>query len=443
MSIITTEINTNGRIHVYIFGFKIFSYRINKTCYSNISLKQIKNIQSQYKKIENLLKLKVKNNKQIKVAFLVGLSHMFPAKSLMENMIKSNIFKVSIIIIPDLRFGTNEAMQIQNQTILELQKYKDITIIAPIIEKEDNIILKNYADIVVPSLPYDISHKKYDLLSIIKNDILPIIINYGFFRSLYDRNNLISKPIYSLFWKVFVETKYNLEEFNKYSLIKGKNTVLSGYCKMDTFVNKNKQTNDKKVIMIAPHHSLTGGFNNILSLSNFDRYAELFLSLPDMYPNINFIFRPHPALFLFLSKNENWGNEKVNSYILKMKSKKNVIYSNGGDYFEEFSQSDALIDDCGSYLVEYFYTQKPQCYLLKKEADINNKFIEFGKKCLSYCYIAYNEKDIIQFIEDVVIRENDIKKDQRIHFAKENIMYNYQYASDNIIQYFKNIFEIH
>lgn len=195
--------------------------------------------------------------------------------------------------------------------------------------------------------------------------------------------------------------------------------------------------------MIAPHHSLTGGFNNILSLSNFDRYAELFLSLPDMYPNINFIFRPHPALFLFLSKNENWGNEKVNSYILKMKSKKNVIYSNGGDYFEEFSQSDALIDDCGSYLVEYFYTQKPQCYLLKKEADINNKFIEFGKKCLSYCYIAYNEKDIIQFIEDVVIRENDIKKDQRIHFAKENIMYNYQYASDNIIQYFKNIFEIH
>ena len=124
---------------------------------------------------------------------------MFPAKSLMENMIKSNIFKVSIIIIPDLRFGTNEAMQIQNQTILELQKYKDITIIAPIIEKEDNIILKNYADIVVPSLPYDISHKKYDLLSIIKNDILPIIINYGFFRSLYDRNNLISKPQYIVY----------------------------------------------------------------------------------------------------------------------------------------------------------------------------------------------------------------------------------------------------
>ena len=36
----------------------------------------------------------------------------------------------------------------------------------------------------------------------------------------------------------------------------------------------------------------------------------------DMYPEINFIFRPHPALFMLLSKEEFWGKKKVENYIL-------------------------------------------------------------------------------------------------------------------------------
>ena len=363
---------------------------------------------------------------------------MFPAKPLMKQMLKDPFFDVSIIIIPDLRFNIQRAIQIQNQTLSELSEYKDIITIAPISENKDNIRLKDYADIIVPSLPYNMSHQKYKLARLIKKDILPIIVNYGFFRSKYDRENLISDPKYSSYWKVFVETKYNLEEFQNYSIIKGKNAVLTGYAKMDDYQEKQTKSG-RKTIMIAPHHSLPGGYNDILALSNFEKYSNLFLKLPDLYPNLDFIFRPHPALFSFLSQQDQWGEEKVNEYISTMKSKTNVIYSEKGDYFKEFSQSDALIDDCGSYLVEYFYTKKPQCYLLKTPEDITNKFVELGQKCLSHCYISYTEEEIINFIENVVINDNDTKKEARIKFSEQEVMYNYPHASNAIINHLKEI----
>ena len=46
----------------------------------------------------------------------------------------------------------------------------------------------------------------------------------------------------------------------------GENTVLTGYCKMDEYKNISNPYN-KKNIIIAPHHSIKGGFNDIIQLS--------------------------------------------------------------------------------------------------------------------------------------------------------------------------------
>ena len=207
---------------------------------------------------------------------------------------------------------------------------------------------------------------------------------------------------------------------------------------MDDYVNYSKKE-EMKTILIAPYHSLDGGYNDKLSLSNFYKYADLFLQLPDMYPRIKFIFRPHPALFVLLAQDDYWGQKKVDEYIDKITSKKNVIYSTQGDYFEEFANSDAIIQDCGSYLVEYFYTKKPQCYMLKSPKDINKKFTELGKNCLKHSYIAYEEQDIVDFINDVVVNKKDLKKEQREKFAQEVVMYNYPYASDKVIEYLERL----
>lgn len=410
-------------LELELFGIKL-NIKLIEKIYSD---KDLFLLQKKYTEIAK----KLKGKSKIKVAFLVGLSSMFSARALFERMLKNDKFDVSLIIFPDLRF-IEQAKENQQTAIEELSQYKDIMHIVPINEKDDNIDIKSLADIVVFSLPYDLTHVKYDVKNLIKIGILPVLVNYAFYRSSYDRG-LIANEMCSLFWKIYVETELNLQEYKTYQRIKGANTLLTGYCKMDNYRPLSIETS-KKTIIIAPHHSIEGGYNDTLALSNFYKYSELFLKLPEMYPDINFIFRPHPALFMLLSHEKYWGEEKVNNYIKQITSYKNVIYSKGGDYFKEFARSDGIIQDCGSYLVEYFYTQKPHCYLLKSPDDINNKFTLLGQQCLDNCYIAYDEKAIIDFIENVIIKGIDPKKEKRQKFAQEVVMYNYPNASENIIK---------
>ena len=422
---------SNNKYKVYLLGVKVFSHRIKTN-------KILHKIQKSYIDIEKNLPKKQKIN----VAFLVSLASMFPAKPLCQYLQNKKGYNVSIIIIPDLRFGKNNIEKLQQDCFNSLKKEfsSQILIKASLNEKDDKIDIKKFADIAFLSLPYDVSYSKYSLISIARQGILPCCVNYGFFRSKYDRK-LISSLTYGLYWKVLSETKYNQEELNNFSLVKGKNCVLTGYCKMDGYKDYESIKSAKKTILITPHHSVDGGYNDVLALSNFYRYSELFLELPDRYPELHFIFRPHPALFLLLSNEKFWGSQKVEKYISEMKSKKNVTYDESGNYFESFAKSDGIIQDCGSYLVEYFYTEKPQCYLLKQESDIENKFVELGKKCLRHCYIAYEEKAIIDFIDNVIIKENDCKKEDRINFARNEVKVNYPNVSEKIFEYFEEIFQ--
>ena len=273
-------------------------------------------------------------------------------------------------------------------------------------------------------------------MNIIQLGILPVLVNYATYNTIYDRYNLISSNQYALFWKIFVDEQYSLKEFQEFSLLKGENAVLTGYCKMDKYKNI-PHPSTQKTIIIAPHHSIKGGFNDIIQLSNFLEYADLFLKLPDMYPNIHFIFRPHPALFPLLERDTFWGKEKADKYMKQIASKKNVTISLSGDYFKEFAISDGIIQDCASFLTEYFWTKKPQCYLLKTPEDIDKKFIPFGKACLEHCYLGYNEKDILNFIDNVIIKGKDPKKSEREKFSENEVMLNYPHASEKINNYLK------
>lgn len=418
------EISTNYRIKFKIFGCKIFSYKL--------TLEKIHRI---YNKLENKLKSKTK----IKVAFLITSLSMFSAENIMKKMIKDSLFDVKIILAPEVRFGKDYALNIQNKAKEELKEYAKYLIVAPINEAEDNIDVSKYADLIFYSLPYnDFSSKKYNLCNMIQNGVLPVFINYSFYNAIYDREDIISSKNISMFWKIFCNTPLDLLEFKKYALNKDNNVILTGYPKMDGYI-KNDEHHDRKTIMIAPHHSIAGGLNDKMALSNFLKYSELFLELPKRYKNLFFIFRPHPALFPLLEKEDFWGKEKVREYISNIKNNENLYFSETGSYFEDFGKSDCLINDCGSFLTEYFYTNKPQCYMLKDVNDIKNKFITLGEECLNNCCLAYDEEDIINFIDNVVVLNKDIDKEKRIEFSKENIMINYPNASNSVIEYIKGI----
>ncbi len=386
------------------------------------------------------IKSKIQMGEKVNVTFLVSMTSMFPAENLMKKLLQDTDFHVSLYVIPDVRFGNKEMERMYLDTFNELkQKY-------PFVQQTIDLTKQSLppidvianADIICYPSPYDISYSLYNPIYAICQKKLSIHINYGFFRSKYDRI-IYNMDNYNCFWKVFLETNINLQEYIEYGQCKGRNAVVTGYSKMDALNTSLKKKKKRKRIIIAPHHSVEGGTNKILSLSNFEQYADLFLSLPKLYPNIDWVFRPHPVLFTVLKRPNKWGEQKVNQYIQEMTSYKNVIYSTEGNYLDEFILSDGIIQDCGSFLVEYFYTGNPCCYMLKNPEDIEEKFTKLGQDCLSHCYVSYDRESIIQYIENVIVKGDDIKKIARNEFSKKEILINYPHATDSIIQILKNI----
>lgn len=372
----------------------------------------------------------------ITIHFYVENISMFSARSLFEEMRKDIRFNPYLVVIPDIRFGRLQEMQRMAQAYEELcASYGQDNVINSYDDATQSFIdFTNKSQMVCFSSHYNLSHSYYTPRYVAKK-CLTVYVPYGFFRSKYDRF-LYASENFSIFWRVFLETKHNLEEAKKFAKSKGQNCIISGYSKMDSLSTPcDSKQNIRKKIILAPHHSVDGGFNRIMTLSNFLRYQNVFLILPRKYSDIDFVFRPHPMLFDCLRQNKFWGKQKVTAYIDALLAYENVTISDCGNYFDIFAESDAIIHDCGSFLVEYFYTQKPQCYLLKDKQQIIDIYAPLGRLCLNRCYKAFTENDIYSFIENTVINGIDPLKHERERFSSETIMINYPNASKAIIDH--------
>lgn len=399
-----------------------------------IKIELFKINQQRYEFIIEKLKQKVKNKQKIKVCFLVMYRSSFAAEPLYQEMLKNDIFDPFIVIIPDISRGEEYMKETFNRTYSTFPKNKNI--IKGYNLKTKNIVdISNQTDIVSFPTPYTgMSFFNFELNHFLKRDILPFYINYSFSLTKFSRE-IFKIDFYEYLWKIFVPTYFHLKEFKNLQLIKGSNVETTGYCKMDNLDKQKSIKRKRKTIIIAPHHTISNWKS--LQISNFLKYYNFFLELPRLYPNIDFIFRPHQLLVTQLKKPEIWGEKKTNKYFKEMESNPNVIYSKGGEYFDIFANSDGIIHDCGSFLAEYLFTEKPACYMLKNQKSIKKWFLPIGQECLKHCYQAFSKKDILFFIDQVVLKDKDPIKDERIKFVNSKLKINYPNVSRVIINYIK------
>lgn len=373
-----------------------------------------------------------------KVKFFVFNASIFPSRPVFEAMVTDELFDPEIVIIPDFsdRTKAESAMDTCYKHLSDALGRKYVTKAT----KSANGKWTDYlddADLVFYSTPYALSDMRYNQGWALNKPVLSLYANYSFnvtnYLAHYHHND-----VFSYFWRVLLETKSAFEEYSQFSITQGKNACITGYFKMDDLAlfPVNGCAKKRKRIIIAPHHSIIGGFNDTLAISNFLNYANFFAALPGMYPNIDFVFRPHPYLRTALEKARQWGKQRTDNYFKKMASWENASISTG-EYMWEFAKSDGLIQDCASFLAEYFYTGKPQCYMLKSKDDPKRAFTPFGQECIKNCYKAYQESDIIQFIEDVVIGGNDPMKPERDAFATK-VMVNHPHAAQAALNMIKS-----
>ena len=285
-------------------------------------------------------------------------------------------------------------------------------------------------DIIYFADPYDaMASEVHSIQYAVTRDVLPVYVNYGYDVGYYTMYARMKGPELNLVWKYFTETVFSQEDCRRLQVIRGKNAVLTGYAKMDALAAypANQRKKEKK-ILITPHHTI-----NIeeLPLSCFRTYCDLLLQLPEMFPDTGFVFRPHPLLFFRMVDAGIWTQEQVNSYQEKLK-RVGIEYSDGGDHLHLFAECDAIINDCGSFTLEWLFTGKPGCFVLNEDLKEEHLTTQM-KKAITRYRIARRPEDILRFISDVTADSAPVRP-VIDDWVRENIAVNYPHAAERILE---------
>lgn len=393
-------------------------------------------VQNGYEKKKRRIILKAQASGKLKVAFVVLFDSVFPTRTIFEKMLERKEFDPYIIVVPNVYNSFKYQLDLYDKGMKSLtEQYGDRVIGA---YDKENDEYKEFGDefgVMFFCNPYKhLVHPFHHVEYFLDKDVLPVYSSYGF-AALKFWDEVIATPFYHYMWKCTLETESNLEHLKQTEIIKGRNGVVTGYLKMDKLAETVPHKHDRKRIMICPHHTVWGWKN--LNIGNFLTYAEYFQKLPKMFPEVDFIFRPHPLLLPNLKAHKVWTQERIDEYMEKLQSNANLIYDTSGDYMQVFADSDAMIHDCGSFIGEYLYTMKPCCYMLKSEEAVNTTLVPLGQQCMAQHYHAFCEDDITKFIRDVVIGGTDPMKERREAFAKNELMVNYPHAAEAFIDILK------
>lgn len=379
------------------------------------------------KKINNKILL-LKNKEKIKVAFL----HMYATDCqnlcIFEAMINSDFFDPYFIVNPDVFRSYDNLIFQYNRTIKNLkEKYGSERVICGY--DTDTKVFFDFTkdfDLMTTNNPYDImAHKYFTIKYWGKRGIPVFYISYFYMGRCKVTEENFRLPQFNYIWKIFVENNSTVEIARKTELLKGKNVVLSGYPKLDEYYKLKDRSNGKKIVILAPHHTINDSATT--STGSFLEYYDILKRLPGLFPDLFFVFRPHPLLFENLK--QYWNKEEIDNWLNEFLMNKNTSYSTEGNYLQLFKDSTALIHDCGSYAAEYMYTGKPCAFMYKKSFNLGKSFTPFGKECIENHYALKTESDFIKFIQEVVIGENDIRKIRRLEFANDKVMVNYPNAT--------------
>lgn len=369
----------------------------------------------------------------VKVCFMVVFDSVFQGAPLYEKMLKDKRYDPYILVIPDIRRGIQHERVEREQTYSTLSSRYPGKVFKSWDEKTNGY--KDFSsemDVVCTANPYDGMTHEFYRISYLFRYALPIFFNYGYPSScvsLYNAKSLF----YSLNWLVFCESPYLLKVFSAHMINGGSNLKLTGYIKMDDFALAKQCPRERKQVIIAPHHTILPQDKEYFGISSFMEFADFLVSLPSRYPQIDFVFRPHPLLRGKLS--EIWGESRALQYFRTWDEYPNAIFQNGGSYFETFANSDGMIHDCSSFMAEYLYTEKPVCFMLKDEEIVDKFFIGNAKDILKHSYLARCTQDIDHFICQVILDDDDVMQKERVDYTRKEVAYNYPHATESALNY--------
>lgn len=406
--------------------------------YFKIKLKKVQ--QNHQKALE-----RVKKKDNIKVAFFLINVDTWKYDSVYWAFESSTKIVPTVVICPFTTKG-DIFMEKEIQKSIEFcikNKYRYIETRDNMNKKDIDIKVILDPDIVFFTNPNELTTKEYLIEHY--SDRLTCYVPYSFrIDSLYEYE--YNATFLNLTWKNFYETQIHVELAKKYSRNKGVNVVSFGFPHLDRFLSDGrksvwkKSSKSKKKIIWAPHWTIKGYQSTGLDWSCFLLFCKNFIELAKKYEEqIQFALKPHPFLKEILSKDDLWGRIETNKYFELWEQTSNLQVEEG-DYVDLFLQSDGLIHDSGSFMVEYLMVNKPIAYTYSNRVP-TEKFNELGKLAFTVHTSIQTGNALEQFIKDI-INDNDYKKQERQNLLDMYFNYsNKKFPGNQIVKYILNQLE--
>ena len=372
----------------------------------------------------------IRKKNRIRTAFLVYSSSEWQCDEIYKLMNNDYLFE-PVVVVCAYAHGTNESIRenyIKTCEFFRKKKNYKVEYLGYCNRWVKNSTLDRFDLIIYISpytalMPYGIGLRERSIRQ------LAIQVPYSYYlanrKDVYYSFDIYNDTMIKMSWINCCQEAIEMDIARKAERLKGYNSVLSGFPKMDEyFENKDKaiEENDywkvtsqtKYKVIWAPHFNLRKGMNGTFA----DNY-RWFLEYAKEHKEISWVLKPHPRM--------EWGvleygvfknREEYKAYIREWNELENATVVEYGDYFNLFKTSDAMILDSISFLVEYQFTEKPMLFLLP---DNPRSLNEFGERILEVIYQS-NGKDfkrIETFLESCI--KEDRLKSKRVSF-KENVL---------------------
>lgn len=368
--------------------------------------------------------VEIRSKEIIKVAFVIHELGSWKTEELYKKMLLHDRFDPILLVAESLDSDYSKPL------VISYFKEKKYTFYE--LSSKTNVCSQYSPDIIFYQKPY-MGMLPRKLMFWNNTDALFCYVYYSFRnKKLKTSQNAL---IHRFIWQEYVENDVVKRELTELMSNKASNVYVTGLPVMDELMRDksfypnpwHESSTTKKKIIYAPHHSI---YSPVGLWSTFMMYGDFMLEMAEKYKEkVQWAFKPHPLLYTKLCNV--WGKEKTDNYYNKWRTLENCQLEEG-PYMGLFKHSDAMIHDCGSFMLEYHYTQNPVLYLMQNSQDeipINEQTIEAKKAH----YQGWSKEDIEKFIINV-INEIDLMRDVRKSFYDKYLLPpNSQTACNNIL----------
>jgi hypothetical protein len=192
-----------------------------------------------------------------------------------------------------------------------------------------------------------------------------IIDRYGVNEKVQDSSSIFAynQPYHQLAWRIYSETRFSAENYRRFHGADPSKVVLSGFPKNERIMRARGSddwpiSNDagrRYRVVWAPHHSLGPGW---LAFGVFHLIFDQMLAWAMQRPDIDFVLKPHPALFSTAVKEAHVSQARIDQFETIWHNLPNCDICTG-QYADLFGSSDLLITDGVSFLTEFQLFDKP------------------------------------------------------------------------------------